>query len=348
MTTIMRFVPNHRVTALVIEATSPLDLGAVTEVFGIDRGLAPRWYDFTICGPRRGRMHTRGGLWLTVDRGLDEMAVADTIVVLPVARFVRERPDGAVLEALAASAARGARIVSLCLGAFVLAAAGLLDGRRATTHWPHCAALAEAYPQISVVPDVLYIDEGSVLTSGGVAAGIDLCLHLVRNDHGAEVANRLARALVVGPHREGGQAQFVEQPVLETDDQRLGPVTGWALEHLTENLTIVQLAGAAAMSRRTFYREFRASTGTTPYHWLLAQRLLLARRLLETTQLTIEEVAQQSGFGDASRLRKHFTAQVRLTPTAYRRTFGHPIKARSARGPAVQSSPRHVDERLHR
>jgi AraC family transcriptional activator FtrA len=334
----MRFVPNHRVTALVIEATSPLDLGVVTEVFGIDRGLAPRWYDFTVCGPRRGRLDTRGGLWLTVDRGLDEMAVADTIVVLPVARFVRERPDGAVLEALAAAAAQGTRIVSLCLGAFVLAAAGLLDGRRATTHWPYCAALAEAYPQISVVPEVLYIDEGSVLTSGGVAAGIDLCLHLVRNDHGAEVANRLARALVVGPHREGGQAQFVEQPVLETDNQRLGPVTGWALEHLTENLTIDQLADAAAMGRRTFYREFRASTGTTPYHWLLAQRLLLSRRLLETTQLTIEEVAQQSGFGDASRLRKHFTAQVRLTPTAYRRTFGYPVGTPPAPGPAAQSS----------
>lgn len=144
----------------------------------------------------------------------------------------------------------------------------------------------------------------------------------MRNDHGAEVANRLARAVVVGPHREGGQAQFVEQPVLQTGDQRLAPVTGWAIEHLAENLTVDQLADAAAMSR-AFYREFRASTGTTPYHWLLAQRLLLARRLLETTQLTIEEVAQQSGFGDATRLRKHFTAQVRLTPTAYRPTFGH-------------------------
>src|SRR5215471_9553898 len=299
MTSIMRFVPNHRVTALVIEATSPLDLGAVTEVFGIDRGLAPRWYDFTICGPRRGRLPTRGGLWLTVERGLDEMAVADTIVVLPVARFVRERPDGAVLEALAAAAARGTRLVSLCLGAFVLAAAGLLDGRRATTHWPYCRALGEAYPQVEVVPDVLYVDEGDVLTSGGVAAGIDLCLHLVRKDHGAEIANRLGRALVVGPHREGGQAQFIEQPMPDTRNGRLGPALSWALEHLPENPTVAQIADTAAMGRRTFYREFRASTGTTPHRWLVTQRVLLARRLLETTQLTVEEVAGRSGFADA-------------------------------------------------
>jgi AraC family transcriptional activator FtrA len=295
----------------------------VTEVFGIDRGLAPRWYDFSVCGQRRGRLATRGGLHLTIDRGLEELAVADTIIVLPVARFLRERPDDAVLDALAAASARRSRIVSLCLGAFVLAAAGLLDGRRATTHWPYCQAFGEAYPQVEVVPDVLYIDEGDVLTSGGVAAGIDLCLHLVRKDHGAEIANRLGRALVVGPHREGGQAQFVEQPIPAAGSQRLGPALSWALEHLPENPTIGQLADAAAMGRRTFYREFRASTGTTPHRWLVAQRVLLARRLLETTQLTIEQVAQHSGFGDASLLRRHFTTQIRLSPTAYRQTFGH-------------------------
>jgi AraC family transcriptional regulator, transcriptional activator FtrA len=311
------------VTALALDGTSPLDLGAVTEVFGIDRGLATQWYDFSVCGQRRGRIGTRGGLHLTVDRGLEELAVADTIVVLPVARFMRERPDDAVLAALAAASARRSRMVSLCLGAFVLAAAGLLDGRRATTHWPYCEALGQAYPTVEVVPDVLYLDEGDVLTSGGVAAGIDLCLHLVRKDHGAEIANRLGRALVVGPHRDGGQAQFVEQPVPVARNQRLSPALSWALEHLPENPTVDQLASAAEMGRRTFYREFRASTGTTPHRWLVAQRVLLARRLLETTQLPIEQIAQHSGFGDAAQLRKHFTTQIRLSPTAYRRTFGH-------------------------
>jgi len=319
------------VTALALDGTSPLDLGAVTEVFGIDRGLAPQWYDFSVCGQRRGRLDTRGGLRLTVDRGLDELAVADTIIVLPVARFIRERPADAVLAALAAASARGSRLVSLCLGAFVLAAAGLLDGRRATTHWPYCRALGEAYPQVEVVPDVLYIDEGDVLTSGGVAAGIDLCLHLVRKDHGAEIANRLGRALVAGPHREGGQAQFIEQPVPDTSNGRLGPALSWALEHLPENPTVAQIANTAAMGRRTFYREFRASTGTTPHRWLVTQRVLLARRLLETTQLTVEEVAQHSGFGDTSLLRRHFTAETRLSPTAYRQTFGHPSAADHAR-----------------
>jgi AraC family transcriptional regulator, transcriptional activator FtrA len=323
MPTIVISVPGHRVTALALDGTSPLDLGAVAEVFGIDRGLAPQWYDLTVCGQRRGRVGTRGGLNLVVDRGLDGLAAADTIVVLPVARFVRERPDEALLAALASASAQGSRIVSLCLGSFVLAAAGLLDGRRATTHWALCQALGEAYPKVDVVPGVLYLDDGDVLTSGGVAAGIDLCLHLVRKDHGAEIANRLARALVFGPHREGGQAQFIEQPVPGTGSRRLGPALSWALEHLPENPTIGQLADAATMSRRTFYREFRASTGTTPHRWLAAQRVLAARRLLETTPLAIEEIAQHCGFGDAPLLRKHFTTQVGLSPTAYRRTFGH-------------------------
>jgi AraC family transcriptional activator FtrA len=323
MTTIVLSVPQHRVTAIALDGISPLDLGAVTEVFGIDRGLVPEWYDFSICGQRRGPLGTRGGIRLTVDRGLGELAVADTIIVLPVARFMRERPPAALLGALVTAADRGARVMSLCLGAFVLASAGLLDGRRATTHWRHCQALADAYPQVKVVPDVLYIDDGDVLTSGGVAAGIDLCLHVARRDYGAEIANRLARALVVGPHREGGQAQFVEQPLSADGDRRLGPALSWALEHLHESITIDQFARTVAMSRRTFYREFTASIGTTPHRWLVAQRLLHARRLLETTQLRIGEIAQQSGFEDAALLRKHFTARVGLSPTVYRRTFSH-------------------------
>jgi AraC family transcriptional activator FtrA len=314
---------SHRVAALVLDETSPLDLGAVTEVFGIDRRVAPDWYEFSVCGPRRGRVPTRGGLSLHVDRGLDGLKEADTVVVLPVARFMRERPAERVLDALIDAQSRGSRIVSLCLGSFVLAAAGLLDGRQATTHWPYCRTLAAQYPSVEVIPDVLYTDEDDIFTSGGVAAGIDLCLHLVRLDYGAQVANHLARALVVGPHREGGQAQFVDQPVAVEVDERLRPALAWAVEHLGRPLTIDDLAAAAAMSRRSFYREFAASTGTTPYRWLVAQRVLLARRLLESTQLSVEDVASRCGFADAGVFRSNFTKQVGRTPTGYRRTFGY-------------------------
>jgi AraC family transcriptional activator FtrA len=314
----------------VLDGLSPLDLGAVAEVFGIDRGLALDWYDFSICGERPGRPDVQGGLHLIVEHGLERLEAADTVVVLPAARFVHERPSDQVLAALVTAWSRGCRIVSVCLGAFVLAAAGLLDGRHATTHWRFCGALSTAYPLVQVNPDVLYVDDGQVLTSGGVAAGIDLCLHVVRQDFGAEVANGLARRLVVGPHRDGGQAQFVEQPVAGAFGHRLDPAFTWALEHLAENPAIDQLADVAAMSRRTFYREFHAATGTTPHRWLLAQRIILARRLLETTQLTVAEVARQAGFEDGSVFRRHFTGQIGLSPIAYRRTFGQLNGGRSA------------------
>lgn len=198
--------------------------------------------------------------------------------------------------------------MSVCLGA--------------TTHWRYCTQLADTYPAVEVVPDVRYVDAGDVLTSGGVAAGIDLCLHIVRQDFGADVANRLARRLVVGPHRDGGQAQYVEHPVQDNPGGPLGPALAQALERLDENLTIDQLADSANMSRRTFHRQFQDSLGTTPHRWLTAQRVLHARRLLETTDLTIDEIARRSGFGDTSAVRKHSTRQVGLSPTAYRRAFG--------------------------
>ena len=304
------------------EGISPLDLGAVAEVFGIDRGIVPGWYEFSVCSQQPGKIPTRGGLCLAVDRDLSEMPAADTVIVLPVTRFVTERPPGVLLDSLVAAHARGCRIVSVCLGAFVLAAAGLLDGRQATTHWRYCADLAENYPAVDVVPDVLYVDAGDVLTSGGVAAGIDLCLHIVRHDYGADIASRLARRLVVGPHRDGGQAQFIEHPIPAATAGPLGPALAWALEHLHENLTTGELAKIANMSTRTFYRHFQESTGTTPHRWLLAQQVVLARRLLETTQLTIDQVARRCGFRNASTLRKHFRRHVRLSPTGYRRSFG--------------------------
>ena len=331
----MQSVPRHRVTALALGDVSPLDLGAVAEIFGIDHELAPGWYDFSVCGERPGDLSTRGGLRLIIDRGMEELAVADTIVVLPVARFVRERPCSQLLKPLIAASTRGCRIVSVCLGTFALAAAGLLDGRRATTHWRFCADLSAAYPLVQVVPDMLYVDEGDILTSGGVAAGIDVCLHVVRKDYGAEIANSLARRLVVGPHRDGGQAQFIEQPMADTSDRRLGKTLAWALEHLPEPLDVGQFAAIAAVSRRTFYREFHAATGTTPHRWLIAQRIILARRMLETTKLTVVEVARQSGFEDVSVFRRHFIGQAGLSPTAYRRRFG---QLSDAEGPAAASA----------
>ena len=288
----------------------------------VDPELTPDWYDFSFCGARPGQLVTSGGLRLMIDRDMAELVTADTIVVLPVARFVHERPPAELLGPLVAAASRGCRIVSVCLGTFVLAAAGLLDGRRATTHWRFCDALSRAYPQVHVVPDMLYVDEGAVLTSGGVAAGIDACLHIVRKDHGAEVANGLARRLVFGPHRDGGQAQFIEQPVTDSSDPRLAGSMAWALEHLPENPAIGQMADAAHMTRRTFYRMFQAAVGATPHRWLVSQQVILARRLLETTSLPVAEVATRSGFGDVSALRRHFAGQVGVSPATYRRRFG--------------------------
>jgi AraC family transcriptional activator FtrA len=308
-----------------------LDLGAVSEVFGIGLEPGEDWYDFAVCAERRGPRTIRGGLRIVVDGGVELLDAADTIVVLPVAGFVHERPPNRVLKPLVAASARGARIMSVCLGTFVLAAAGLLDDRRATTHWRFCNALSATYDRIRVVPDVLYIDDGDILTSGGVAAGIDLCLHVVRKDLGAEVANTLARRMVFGPHRDGGQAQFIQQPVEASSVERLGPATRWALEHLSENPSVDQLANVAAVSRRTLYREFEAIMGTTPRRWLNAQKILHACRTLETTDMSVAEVAREAGFADQSSLWRHFTRQVGISPASYRRRFRHQLDTNEGR-----------------
>ncbi len=213
-------------------------------------------------------------------------------------------------------------MVSLCTGAFALAAAGLLDGRRATTHWTECGDLARRYPKVTVDPGVLFVDEGDVLTSAGSAAGIDLCLHLVRQDYGTEIATQLARQLVVAPQREGGQAQYITAPMPELDSSSLfADTVTWLQEHLNEPVTVEELAARSAMSPRTFARRFLASTGTTPYQWLLRQRIRLAQRLLETTDLPVDAVAEASGFSTAANLRKHFGRIVHTSPQSYRRTF---------------------------
>ena len=342
---------SHRVALLALERVVTFDLAVPATVFGgaafgasdlVDAAgfpiaLAARSrYEVRVCAPGR-RVRTADGFALDVAHGLCALAWADTVGVPGVASLDRDLP-AAVLTALRAAHARGARVVSICTGAFVLAAAGLLDRRRATTHWAAAARLAAAYPQVAVDPAVLYVDEGSVCTSAGVAAGIDLCLHLVRRDYGTEEANAIARGMVVAPHRSGGQAQFAEAPVPTVDDGSLEGTRRWALARLADPLTVDVLARHAAVSRRTFARRFAAETGTTPLQWLLAQRVLLARRLLETTDEPVARVAALAGFGDALSLRQHFGRATATTPLVYRRTFRGRAAA-VARGDAGGASP---------
>jgi transcriptional regulator GlxA family with amidase domain len=307
----------HRVVALALPHVVAFDLSVPAQVFGRpDEGL----YAFEACGVRAGRVPTTTGFSLHVERGLEALAEADTVLVAGFAP-VSTPPPTAVVAALRAAHARGARIGSICTGAFALAHTGLLDGRRATTHWAYAERLAERHPAVEVDARVLYIDEDDVVTSAGVAAGIDLCLHLVRRDHGVEAANAIARRIVVAPHRDGGQAQFVEAPLPSPDARGLAPTRAWALTRLHEPLTVAAMARHAGFGERTFARRFRAETATTPLQWLLRQRVLHARRLLEATDLPVEDVAGQAGFGTATSLRSHFRRATATTPLAYRRTF---------------------------
>lgn len=312
----------HTVATVVGRDVAVFELAVACEVFGIDRSdLVDPWYRHLVCAGDAPPLVSPEGLTLHTSFGLDALEAADTVVVTPW-RYATSPPGEELLDALRAAHHRGARLMSVCTGAFVLAAAGLLDGRPATTHWMHAAELARRHPRVHVDPRVLYIDDGDILTSAGTAAGIDLCLHVVRLDHGADVANAVARRMVVPPHRDGGQAQFVELPVAEASGvDPLGTMLGWMLEHLDESLTVDQLARRAGMSPRTFARRFRAVTGTTPHQWLLSQRILLAQRLLETTDEPIERIATRCGFGSAAGLRMHFQRAISASPVAYRRTF---------------------------
>lgn len=313
----------HTVAALVPDGVAPFELAVACEVFGIDRSdLVSPWYRFLVCAAEPGPLRAGDGLFsIDAPYGLAEARKADTVIVPAGVGRDREPPEP-MLDALRYAHKRGARILSVCTGAFVLAAAGLLDGRRATTHWAHAEELSRRYPDIKVDPKVLYVDDGDILTSAGTAAGIDLCLHIVRLDHGAEVANAVARRMVVPPHRDGGQLQYVDQPMPSgPGDDLLGEVLTWMQEHLHEQVSVEQLAARAAMSPRHFARRFRAVTGTTPHQWVLGQRVLLAQRLLETTDEPIDLVATRCGFGTAANLRQHFQRIVGTAPVAYRRTF---------------------------
>ena len=303
---------------LALDQVVAFDLAIPAQVFGHEEERDR--YALCVCAERAGPVQTSTGFEVVAARGLDAVREADTVVVPGMEEPAAERP-AAVLEAIRAADARGARLVSICTGAFALAAAGVLEGRRVATHWRHAAELQALHPGLVVDSKVLYVDDGRVLTSAGVAAGIDLCLHVVARDHGAERANAIARRMVMAPHRGGGQAQFVERPLPAADGGGLVATREWMLEHLDQPLTVEQMARHAVCSERTFARHFRAETGTSPLRWLHEQRVLHARRLLEESDLPVEDIAARSGFGTATTLRDHFARAVQSTPTAYRRAF---------------------------
>lgn len=310
----------HRVAVLISPGVSPFEFGVACEVFGLDRSdLGVPWYRFELCAETAGPVPTQLGFSVEAPHGLRALRRADTIVLPPAQRRPTPAP---VLAELRRAHARGARLLSLCTGVFALAEAGLLQGRRATTHWMHLGEVAARHPEIELEPDVLYVDEGDILTSAGTAGSIDLCLHVVRRDFGAEVANAVARRMVVPPHRDGGQAQYIDRPINDRPGGELFDATlRWAIEHLDQPITVQDLARRSAMSPRTFARRFTEVTGTTPHQWLTAQRVLHAQRLLEGSDLSIERIAEACGLGTAANLRLHFQRIVRTSPGRYRRTF---------------------------
>ncbi|HZZ46400.1 MAG TPA: helix-turn-helix domain-containing protein [Pseudonocardia sp.] len=312
----------HSLAIAVTDGIPLFELAVPCAVFGLEplAGAHPvdSWYDVRVCAAPGARV----GGWLVADPpfGLDALAAADTVIV-PACHDIERPPPAELLAALRAAHDRGARIASICTGAFTLAAAGLLDGRRATTHWMHAARLAELYPAIDVDASVLYLEDTGVLTSAGKAAGIDLCLHLVRHDHGATVANELARRMVVAPHRAGGQAQFIAAAVAPDESHSLSDLLAWALERLDQPLTVGDLATRAHLSTRQLTRQFVSTAGTTPLQWLLTQRIHRAREFLEHTDDSVDRIAAQVGMGTAATLRRHFNRVVGVAPDGYRRAF---------------------------
>ncbi|MFD3951583.1 GlxA family transcriptional regulator [Streptomyces albidoflavus] len=312
----------HRVVVVVDEHSNPFELGCATEVFGLRRPeLGRQLYDFRLCSPEPRTLMRDGFFTLTGVAGLEAADAADTLIV-------PNRPDTevprrpAVLDAVRRAHARGARLVGFCSGAFTLAEAGVLDGRRATAHWQWADDFRARFPSVRLEPEVLFVDDGDILTAAGSAAALDLGLHLVRRDHGAEVANAVSRRLVFAAHREGGQRQFVERPMPDLPDESLAPVLAWAQERLDAPLTVAGLAARAAVSPATLHRRFQAQLGTTPLTWLTRERLALACRLIERGESRFEVVARRSGIGTAAHLRTLMRRETGITPSVYRSRFG--------------------------
>ncbi len=323
-----------RVAVLALDGVAAFELGVICEAFGVDRteqGFPG--YDFALCSPGGRPVRVFSGFDLIPQHDLSPMADAD-VIAIPAMRQTPSGPSLAeavpdeVLTALRDAAARGAWVLSVCSGAFILGEAGLLDGRRCTTHWMYTEELARRYPSAKVDPDVLYVSDPPILTSAGTAAGIDACLYLIRQEQGSAVATALARRMVVPPHRDGGQAQYIETPVPPTaDTESLGPVLAWMQGNLDVQTSVEMLAARAHLAPRTFARRFRAETGTTPHEWLTGQRVLLARQLLEDTHLGVDQIALRTGFGNGAALRHHFTRRLGTSPAAYRNTFQCPDSA---------------------
>lgn len=313
----------RNVAVPVLDGTSVFELGVLCEVFGVARNDPPLPdFDFAVCGPAVGRVSTQSGFALEVVHDFARLGEADLVAV----PAMDAEPPQALLDALVQAVDRGARVLSVCSGAFILGAAGLLDGRTCTTHWRYADELSRRHPTARVNPDVLYVEDDRVITSAGTAAGIDACMHLIRQEFGTAVANHLARRMVIPPHREGGQRQYIEMPV-PCEADTLGATLAWMLENLDQDLSVEQLAARSHMSARTFARRFRAETGTTPHHWLTEQRIARARQLLEETGHPVELIATMAGFGSAPVLRHHFTKRVGTTPQAYRRAFTRGVRA---------------------
>ncbi|MEU5147416.1 MULTISPECIES: GlxA family transcriptional regulator [Streptomyces] len=342
----------HRVVVLALAGLLPFELGIPHRIFGrAEDGAGRPLYEILTCGLAPGPVPTDADFDIHVAHGPELLATADTVVVPASYELGPAHEEGRLTEELAAALAHirpGTRLVSICTGGYVLAAAGYLDGRRATTHWASAAHFQRLFPAVRVDPDVLYTDDGDVLTSAGVAAGIDLCLHIVRRDHGAAVANDAARRTVVPPHREGGQAQFIERPMPEPQLATTTAARAWVLDRLHEPLRLTDMARQEAMSVRTFTRRFREEAGISPGQWITGRRVERARELLEQTELSMEQVARESGFGTAQSLRKHVQAALGVSPTAYRRTFratggagGSGATPPSPDGPSVDAGSLH-------
>ncbi len=310
------------VACIIQDGFAPFEFGVACEAFGLDRSEdgIPN-FDFRVVAPRPGVVQSKMGFSLNVENDLSFAYEADLVVFCPLPRDYWGSIDPLLLDVARDAVARGAWVISVCSGSFILAAAGVLDGRRATTHWMYAHHLTAMYPQIDVDPDVLFVQDGRIITSAGTAAGIDACLHLLRQEIGAELTNRIARRMVVPPQRDGGQAQFIDRPIPVVPSDSLALVADWAVENLREELGVDQLAARALMSPRTFARRFKAEYGATPAAWLARQRIIHAQRMLERTDLPLEQIADQCGFGSAAVLRQNFARVLGLTPTAYRARF---------------------------
>lgn len=311
----------HLVVALAYDRLCTFEFGCTVELFALERPeLDVDWYEFAVCAVEQGPIRAAGGITVQAPYAPELLALADTIII-PGWRDADELPPAQLLDWLRAAHARGARLCSICSGVFVLAAAGLLDGQRATTHWRYAERLAQLYPLIEVQPDHLYVDNGQVITAAGSAAGLDMLLHLVRRDHGAKVGNLVAQRLVVAPHREGGQAQFLPRPMAQGEQGRLSKLLDWLRSHPSQPHTVASMAERAAMSPRTLQRQFQQATGFGPVEWLIRERVAIVKEMLEDPDVPLAQIAERAGFGSEESLRHHFRRLAATTPGAYRKRF---------------------------